>query len=131
MMRRVVAGAVAMVLLAGCDSAAEPGAVESQPPSEPPPSASRAAVGVQRATEAELAAVCEALDRTVALPGNGAVQYSPAFHYSVGATNVPLCGIEPDGEYYDVASKVPVFGRARFDYGRYTDDEMQTIPSPK
>jgi hypothetical protein len=131
MMRRMVTGAVAIVLLAGCDSSAEPGGVESQPPSEPLPSASSVAAGVQRATEAELAAVCEALDRTVALPGNGAVQYRRAFHYSVGATNVPLCGTEPDGEYYDVATKVPAFGRARFDYGRYTDEEMQTIPSPK
>jgi hypothetical protein len=131
MMRRVMTGAVAMVLLAGCDSSAEPGAVESPLPSEPPPSASAAAAGVQRATEAELAAVCEALGGTVTLPGNGTVQYRPAFHYSVGATNVPLCGIEPEGKYYDVAAKVPVFGRARFDYGRYTDEEMQTIPSPK
>lgn len=123
-MKLMVTGAVVMLLLAGCNSPADPGNGESTPPSQPPPPA---ASGVQRATDAELSAVCDALDKTVTLPGDGTVKYNTEFNLKTSATNTPMCDIEPDGKYYDVATKVPVFGRAAFNYGRYTDTEMLQV----
>ncbi|WP_328459478.1 hypothetical protein OHA21_27210 [Actinoplanes sp. NBC_00393] len=125
-------GIVVTLLLAGCDSSADP---SNDEPKTPPPSPAQspypAASTAQQATEAELSAVCDELDRTVTLPGDGTVQYAPEFHYAVLATNAPMCRIEPDGEYYEVATEAPVFGRARFNYGRYTDADMQKVSYPR
>jgi hypothetical protein len=132
-MRRVVlTGIVVTLLLAGCDSPADPGKDEPRtPPPSPAQSPYPAASTAQQATEAELKAVCDELDRTVTLPGETTVQYAAEFNYTVLATNAPMCGIEPDGEYYEVATKVPVFGRARFNYGRYSDADMRKVGYPK
>jgi hypothetical protein len=131
-MRRIVAGVVVMLLLAGCDSSAVPSNGEpTQPPQSPAQSARPAASSDQQATEAELEAVCDTLEKTVTLPGAGTVQYGSHFKYSTFATNVPMCDIEPHGEYYEVATKVPVFGRAEYDYGRYTDEVIQKVRYPR
>ncbi|MEV0901257.1 hypothetical protein [Actinoplanes sp. NPDC049802] len=131
-MRRVVTGVV-MLLLAGCDSSADPVIGDSEPPVQsPPPSAYPAASTAQQATEADLNAVCDALERTVTLPGGETVQYAAEFNYTNVATNVPMCDIEPDGgEYYEVATKTPVFGRAAFNYGRYTDADIRKVSYPR
>jgi len=131
-MRRMVTGAVVMLLLAGCDSSADPRNGESKSPSQPPSqSPYPAASTAELATETELSAVCDALDRTVTLPGDGTVKYAATFDYTKLATNAPMCGIEPNGEYYEVATKAPVFGRAEFNYGRYTDEEIRKVRYPK
>jgi hypothetical protein len=119
-MRRLVMGAAVVLLLAGCDSPADPSDSESKPPS--------AAGSTAQAWKANLDAVCDALKTTVRLPGEGTVRYTAKFNKPTGwATNAPVCGIEPEGEYYDVAAKVPAFGRARFDYGVLTEAELQRL----
>jgi hypothetical protein len=124
MMRRVLTGVAVTLLLAACDSPAEPGPAEPTPPAQSPlPAAST----VQRATEAELAAVCDALDKTLTLPGDGTVPYAARFKNAEFGTNTPMCAIAPEGEYSEVAAKTPLFGRAHFNYGRYTDAEMQSV----
>jgi hypothetical protein len=128
MMRRVVTGVAVALLLAACDSPAEPGPGESTSPARSPlPAAST----VQRATEAELAAVCDALDKALTLPGDGTVPYAATFKNVEFGTNTPMCAIEPEGEYHEVAAKAPVFGRSHFNYGRYTDAEMQGVRYPR
>ncbi|MFD1372074.1 hypothetical protein [Actinoplanes sichuanensis] len=131
-MRRMAIGAVVVLLLAGCDSSADPGDGESTSPTPPPArSPVPAASTAQQATEAQLRAVCDTLDKTVKLPGDGTVQYTATFDYAKLATNAPMCDIEPDGEYRDVATKASVFGRAEFDYGRYSDEDIRKVRYPK
>ncbi|MDG4829465.1 hypothetical protein O7627_09140 [Solwaraspora sp. WMMD1047] len=123
-MRRVVVVAAAGLLLAGCSTPADPGAGESTPPSP--------VESTTRGGEADLGAVCEALEAVVKLPADGTVQYKAKFNKPTGwATNVPLCDIEPEGEYYDVATKVPTFGRAEFNYGVLTKEELQRLGYPQ
>ena len=123
-MRRVVAGAAVVLLLAGCGSPADPGDGESSPPS--------AAESTAQAGEADLGAVCDALEDTVKLPADGTVRYTARFNKPTGwATNAPICDIEPDGEYYDVAAKAPAFGRAEFNYGILTETQLQQLGYPK
>jgi hypothetical protein len=123
-MRRVAAGAAVVLLLAGCDSPADPGDGEPTPPS--------AAESTAQAKEADLGAVCDALKDTVKLPADGTVRYTARFNKPTGwATNAPLCDIEPDGEYYDVAAKAPAFGRAEFNYGILTEAELQELGYPE
>jgi hypothetical protein len=128
MMRRVVSGVTAALLLAACDSPAEPGPGE---PTSQAPSPRPAVSTVQRATEAELAAVCDALDKALTLPGNGTVPYATRFKYVEFGTNTPMCALEPEGEYAEVAVKAPVFGRAHLNYGRYSDAEMRGVRYPR
>lgn len=119
-MRRVVAGAAVVLLLAGCGSPADPGEDESKPPS--------AAASTAQAGEADLGAVCDALEDTVKLPADGTVRYTAKFNKPTGwATNAPVCDIEPDGKYYDVATKAPAFGRAEFNYGILTETQLQQL----
>ncbi|MFY1688840.1 hypothetical protein [Plantactinospora sp. WMMB782] len=122
-MRRVVAGAAVVLLLAGCGSPAAPVDGESEPPS---PAGSTAP-----AAEPDLGAVCDALLDVVNLPAAGTVRYTARFNKPTGwATNAPMCDIEPDGEYYDVATKAPAFGRAEFDYGILTEADLQRVRYP-
>nr|MDT0662997.1 hypothetical protein [Micromonospora sp. DSM 115978] len=122
-MRRVVAAAAGL-LLAGCDASAGPGDWESMPPS---PVESTGGGG-----KADLGAVCEALKAAVKLPADGTVQYNAKFNKPTGwATNVPLCDIEPEGEYYDVAAKALAFGRAEFNYSVLTEAELQQLEYPE
>ncbi|HWS38413.1 MAG TPA: hypothetical protein VN408_37465 [Actinoplanes sp.] len=120
----MVTGAAAMLLMAGCDSPTGP--AEGESPSAPQPP-SPAVSTVLRATEAELSAICDALEKTTTLPDGGTVRYETEFRYTNIGMDAPMCGIEPNGEYYDVATRAPVFGRARFNYGRYTDTEMRAV----
>lgn len=123
-MTRVVAGVAVVLLLAGCGSPADPGDGKSAP--------SSAAESTAQAGEADLGAVCDALDDTVKLPADGTVRYTAKFNKPTGwATNAPICDIEPDGEYYDVAAKAPVFGRAEFNYGILTETQLQQLGYPK
>jgi hypothetical protein len=118
-----VAG-VAVLLLAGCDSPADPGDGESKPPS--------AVESTAQAGEADLGAVCDALEDAVKLPADGTVRYTARFNKPTGwATNAPICDIEPDGAYYDVAAKAPAFGRAEFNYGILTETQLQQLGYPK
>jgi hypothetical protein len=119
-MRRVLAGVVVVLLLAGCGSPADPGDGESTPPSAAPTGGP------------DLGAVCDALDDTLKLPGDGTVQYIAKFNKPTGwATNAPICDIEPDGTYHDVAAKVPAFGRAEFNYGILTEAQLQQTRYPE
>ncbi|WP_203823787.1 hypothetical protein [Actinoplanes palleronii] len=69
-------GVAVALLLAACDSPTEPGpGASTSPPQSPLPPAST----VQRATEAELAAVCDALDKALTMPDDEAVQYGAKF----------------------------------------------------
>jgi hypothetical protein len=123
-MRRVVAAAAAGLLLAGCGTPSEPDAGESTTPS---PVESTA-----RGGEANLGAVCESLRAVVKLPADGTVEYNAKFTKPTGwATNVPICDIEPDGEYYDVAAKAPAFGRAEFNYSVLNEEELQQLGYPE
>jgi hypothetical protein len=132
MIRRMVTGVAVVLLLAGCDSSAGPDEHEpTQPPQSPAPSARPAASSLQQATEAELSAVCDTLEKSVTLPAAGTVQYAARFSYTKFATNAPTCDIEPEGEYEEVAAKAPVFGRAEFDYGRYTDADIPKAGYPR
>lgn len=122
-MRRVVTAAV-VTLLAGCGSQPEPGEGESRPPSGAEPTV--------HAGEADLGAVCDALGETVKLPADGTVRYTARFNKPTGwATNAPICDIEPDGEYSDVATKAPAFGRAEFNYGILTEEQLQQLKYPE
>jgi hypothetical protein len=128
MMRRVLTGVAVALLLVACDSPAEPGPGESTSPARSPlPAAST----VQRATEAELAAVCDALDKALTLPGDGSVPYAATFKYAKFGTNTPMCAIEPEDEYREVAAKAPLFGRVHLNYGRYTDADMRRVTYPR
>jgi hypothetical protein len=128
MMRRILTGVAVALLLVACDSPAEPGPGESTSPSRSPlPAAST----VQRATEAELAAVCDALDKALTLPGDGSVPYAATFKYAKFGTNTPMCAIEPEDEYREVAAKAPLFGRVHLNYGRYTDADMRRVTYPR
>jgi hypothetical protein len=123
-MRRVVAAAAAALLMAGCGTPTDPDPGESTPPS---PVASTTPGG-----EADLGAVCESLKAVVKLPADGTVQYSAKFREPTGwATNAPMCDIEPDGEYYDIATTVPTFGRAEFNYSVLTEEELQRLGYPR
>ena len=137
-MRRVVEGAAVVLLLAGCGSPADPSDGESTPPSSAESTAQAreaelgAAESTAQAEEADLGAVCDALEAAVKLPADGTVRYTARFNEPTGwATNVPLCDIEPDGEYYDVAAKAPAFGRAEFNYGILTEAELQLLGYPE
>ncbi|HSK92193.1 MAG TPA: hypothetical protein VK875_12875 [Euzebyales bacterium] len=85
-----------------------------------------------QAAEADLGAVCDALEDAVKLPADGTVRYTARFNEPTGwATNAPVCDIEPEGEYFDVAAKAPAFGRAEFDYGILTEAERQQLGYPE
>ncbi|MEO3747261.1 hypothetical protein [Plantactinospora sp. B5E13] len=119
-----MAGVVVVLLLAGCDSPADPSNGGSAPPSAPESSA--------QAGEADYGAVCDALEDAVKLPADGTIQYTAKFNKPTGwATNAPLCDIEPVGEYYDVAAKAPAFGRAEFNYGILTETQLQQVRYPE
>jgi hypothetical protein len=123
-MTRVLVAAAAVLLLAGCGTPADPAAGESTPPS---PVGSTAPPG-----EADLGAVCEALKAVVKLPADGTVEYNAKFTKPTGwATNAPMCDIEPEGEYYDVAAKAPAFGRAEFNYSVLNEAELQQLGYPE
>jgi hypothetical protein len=122
--RRVVAGAAVVLLLAGCGSPADLGNGQSTPPST--------AASTTPAGEANLGAVCTGLEDTVKLPADGTVQYTAKFNKPTGwATNAPICDIEPVGEYYDLAAKAPAFGRAKFNYGILTETQLQQLGYPQ
>ncbi len=73
-------------------------------------------------------AICDAVSETVALPGGDTVAYTGVYHAPTGAaTNVPICGIEPEGAYADVAAASGEFGRAEFDYGTVTAEQARTL----
>jgi hypothetical protein len=93
---------------------------------------SSAAESTAQAGEANLGAVCDALDDTVKLPAAGTVRYTARFNKPTGwATNAPICDIEPDGAYHDLAAKAPVFGRAEFNYGILTETQLQHLGYPE
>jgi hypothetical protein len=117
-------GAAVALVLAGCSPSADPGDNDSVPPS---PAGSTAQGTAAPASEADLDAVCDALEKTVTLPGAGKVPYAAKFNYTKVATNTPTCGIEPDGTYHEVASKASTFGRARFHYSALTETELQQV----
>jgi hypothetical protein len=122
-MRIVAAVAAAALLLTGCGTSEEPGEDET---ASPTPSAS------PTAEETDLGAVCDALGETVTLPGGDAVAYLAVFNEPTGwATNAPVCDIEPDGEYYDVAAEAGEFGRAEFNYGVLTEEQLQEQSYPE
>ncbi|MBF9127941.1 hypothetical protein I0C86_02850 [Plantactinospora sp. S1510] len=127
MMRQAVIGAAVTLMLAGCTSSANPGDDKSKSPS--PDSTVQGSTAP--ASEASLEAVCDALEETVTLPGDGTVRYAAKYYHPKFATNAPMCGIEPEGDYYEVATKASVFGRARFNYGVLTEKERQRVPFPK
>lgn len=121
-MRTVAAAAAAVLLLAGCGTSEEPGEDETATPT---------ASASPTAEEVDLGAVCDALGETVTLPGD-AVEYTAAYNEPTGwATNAPVCDIEPDGEYYDVAAAAGEFGRAEFNYGVLTEEQAQELGYPE
>ncbi|GIF47525.1 hypothetical protein DFJ67_6999 [Asanoa ferruginea] len=122
-MRRAAAGAAVLLLLAGCGPSADPSNGE---PTSPSPAASTA-----QARQADLGAVCDALNQTVKLPADGTVRYTATFNKSTGwATNAPICDIEPVGTYDEVATKAAAFGRAKFNYGILTEEQIQQLGYP-
>lgn len=126
-MRRVTTGAAVILALAvaGCSSGG-PSDNDSRPPSPAGTAAMPSTAGsTVQVSEAALSAVCDALDETVKLPGDGTVTYNATFHHSTTATTVPMCDIEPEGEYFEVAGKAALFGRAEFNYGIVTDAQLQ------
>lgn len=124
-MRIVVVAAAVVLLLAGCGTSEEPDTDGSVSPTGSEASTTEAG-------ETDLGAVCEALGEAVTLPGDGAVEYTTAFNEPTGwATNAPVCNIEPDGEYYDVAAEASEFGRAEFNYGAITEEQVQELGYPE
>ncbi|MDG4829464.1 hypothetical protein O7627_09135 [Solwaraspora sp. WMMD1047] len=116
--------AAAGLLLAGCDASAGPGDRQSMRPST--------VESTRDGGETDLGAVCEELKAVVKLPADGTVQYNAKFRKPTGwATNAPICDIEPDGEYHDVATQTPTFGRAEFNYSVLTDAELQRLGYPE
>jgi hypothetical protein len=117
-----VGGAVVLVL-ACCGSPSDPNDGQPTPPST--------AESAAQATEADFGAVCDALEDTVELPADGIVRYTTRYNEPTGwATNAPICDIEPDGEYYDVAATAPAFGRAEFNYGVLTETQIEQLRYP-
>lgn len=121
-MRAVAAGAMAMLLLAGCGGGPEP----DDTPTTPPVETSSATVDP---AEIDVAGVCATLgDTWLAMAGDD-VEYVVTDNPPQGfSTNTPACDIEPDGEYYDVAAEAGEFGRAEFDYGPYGPHVDRRIP---
>jgi hypothetical protein len=122
-MRTVAALATIVLLLTGCGTSEEPDEGGSEPPTT---SASPTPEDI------DLGAVCEVLGEAVTLPNSGVVEYTAVYNEPPGwATDAPVCDIEPEGEYYDIAAEAGEFGRAEFDYGAITEERAQERGYPE
>ena len=121
-MRFVVAGAAVALLLAGCGGSDEPGESASASPTE----------SESPADEVDYAAVCDGFGAAVALPSDDAIEYTVTYNEPTGwATNASICDIEPDGDYFDVATEFGEFGRADLNLGVLTEEQIQESGFPE
>jgi hypothetical protein len=113
-------GSAVIVLLAGCGGGGEPGDDSSERPT-----ASATDEATEPAGAFPYEAACEAIAAVIELPNDDAVGYAVSFRDPAGpASNLPICGIEPEGEYYDVAAEAGAFGRVGLDYGEIVSDRQ-------